>query len=77
MRDAKTQHGTDWDGARIVGLRKTLRLTQTELAERLGLKLRMTQYLEAGQYTPQTQTIILLGQLDTIARTRKGIGRNG
>jgi len=41
-------------------LRKTLNLTQKQIADELGISKRMYEYLEAGQYNIRPQTIKLI-----------------
>ncbi len=54
-----------WTPEKIKALRKTLGLTQKELADKLGYKRRETiAEFEAGKYEPNTQVCIILDLLD-------------
>jgi DNA-binding transcriptional regulator YiaG len=49
-----------WDGERIHALRRHLRLTQSELAERLGTRQQTISEWEKGMYQPRGASATLL-----------------
>ena len=47
-------------GGNISRLRRTAKLTQEQLAERVGISVRYVQSLEAGEYFPALPTLLKL-----------------
>lgn len=55
----------------LKSLRKSLKLTQEEMAEKLGIKTRMYSYVEKGHKPMRTPSAILAHQLaEKVALTR-------
>ncbi len=52
---------TSWDRRRIRALRSHLGLTQTQMADRLGVRQQTVSEWETGQYEPRGTSITLLG----------------
>jgi transcriptional regulator with XRE-family HTH domain len=50
-------------GERLKVLRKSKGMTQTELGNKINLKLRMVQYLESGEREPNLETIKLISEI--------------
>lgn len=50
-----------WDRRRIRALRSHLGLTQTQMADRLGVRQQTVSEWETGQYEPRGTSITLLG----------------
>jgi len=57
-----------WDGEQVQALRRHLRLTQRELAERLGIRQQTISEWETGMYKPRGASITLLSIIAERAR---------
>jgi DNA-binding transcriptional regulator YiaG len=49
----KKDKDKDWDSERIKALRKHLKLTQAELADKLGMRQQTVSEWEVGEYKPR------------------------
>jgi transcriptional regulator with XRE-family HTH domain len=56
--------GADSIPLRIEGARKRLNLSQTQLAEELGIKPNTVSEWESGRYRPSAMALVALGRLD-------------
>jgi len=59
---AKTRR-VKWDARSVKGLRRHLAITQTELAEELGVRQQTVSEWETGQYTPRGASEKLLNMV--------------
>ena len=57
-----------WDGEQVQALRRHLRLTQRELAERLGVRQQTISEWETGMYKPRGASVTLLSIIAERAR---------
>ena len=57
---ARLKKDRDWDAARVKALRKHLKLTQSEMAGKLGTRQQTVSEWEVGQYQPRGMSARLL-----------------
>ena len=63
--------------ARIKALRRTIRLSQTQLAQRLGTRQSVVSRWEQGKHIPDDSMIVKLAQLSGLSAARFRFGNEG